>query len=243
VSFEQVTLGLAITAIILALLSIVLVVLFFIIQTNDVKQAAKERSKFSEDMHGLLGEIRGKVYSTQEQVLQQYDKVLDAFIQRSSQEISQKTTPLIEDVQRLVDETIKKEPRTEQVKAQELAEIKRRLNILSTSMVGIAQSSLAQSSVEIKMQGLLPPHRFHGTVTIDSKLAPDGTPVFALADSSLWSAGARTLAGHYTLDVLSSGKPLVGKQITFMIGDLFAQETAVWQMGANTNLDLSARTR
>jgi hypothetical protein len=243
VSFEQVTLGLAITASILAVLGIVLTVWFFRMQTNDVKEAAKERSKFSQDMHGLLGEIRGKVYTTQEQVQQQYDRLLNAFIEKGSREISGKTAPLIEDVQRLVDEAMKKQPRTDQVKAEELTEIKRRLNVLATSMVGIAQSSLAQSSTEIRNQGLLPPNRFYGTVTIDGKPAPDGTPVFALADVSLWSTGAKTSAGRYTLDVQSSGKPLVSKQITFMIGDLLAQQTAVWQMGANTNLDLSAKTR
>lgn len=241
-SFEQVTLGLAITAIILAVLSIVLTVWFFIIQTNDVREAAKERSKFSADMHLLLGEIRGKVYATQEQVNQQFDKLLDAVINRGQQQISKKTTQLIQDVQRFVDEVINKEPRTQQGK-DELTKIKERLDNLSASITGIAQSSIAQSSAEIRKIPPFPPHRFYGKVTIDGNPAPNGTPVFVMADSTLWSDGAITLEGRYQLLVLSSAIPTRPKRISFRIGHLLAEQTEVWETGHNTNLDLSARTR
>jgi len=247
VSFEQVTFALAITAIILALLTIVLTVWFFIIQTNDIKQAAKDRSKFSEQMHYLLGEIRGKVYATQEQLNQQFEKVLDPVIELARQKISQKTTPLIEDVQRLVDEAIDKEPQTEQVKAQELKEIKRRLVDLTASIGMIAQSSFAQSSAEIKRQAQSVPCWFHGTVRVNGATVPDGTVVKAIVEGYVHTTTTTTPAygaSHYFILIPNPlGVVFEGKTVTFMIGNLTATETGSWAEGRNILLNLNATSK
>lgn len=101
--------------------------------------------------------------------------------------------------------------------------------------------AMAGKLPEIKAAPPPLPHRFYGMATIDGNPAPDGTPIFGLG-VSLSSRDTETLAGRYELYVESLGGPLEGKQVTFKIGGLLAQQTAVWQMGANSNLDLSART-
>ena len=87
-----------------------------------------------------------------------------------------------------------------------------------------------------------PPHRFYGTVRIDGKPPPDGTTVSAVTQG-LAISGVTTVEGRYVLDVFPLGTRPVGMQITFRIANLPTEQTAVWEMGELTNLDLSVRTR
>lgn len=243
-TFEQVTFGLAIAAIIVAVLDILLSVSFFRMQTNDLHEAARQRTQFSEQMHDLLGEIRGRVQATHEQLNQQFQKVLDPVIELARQKILEKTTPLFEDVQRLIDEAIKKEPQTEQVKAQELKEIKRRLVNLTASIGTIAQSSLVQSSSEITMQSSFPPCRFRGTVRVNGAAVPDGTVVRAIVEGDTYTTttpAAGYGASSYSILIPQPlGLIYHGKKVTFIIGNLTAAETGSWAKGENILLNLTA---
>ena len=86
------------------------------------------------------------------------------------------------------------------------------------------------------------PHIFTGSVTIDGAPAPDGTVVAAwLEDFTEPLAEISVSNGRYGFNVPQYGsRPLAGRTITFKIGGLDAQETAVWQSGEGDVLDLTA---
>lgn len=81
----------------------------------------------------------------------------------------------------------------------------------------------------------VPPHVFHGTVTIDGVTAPDGSVV------SAWASGEQVAEttvneGEYTLLVhLPKDNALI-----FKIGDLDADQTATWEQGGADILNLTA---
>jgi hypothetical protein len=106
------------------------------------------------------------------------------------------------------------------------------------SVAAVATGALAQA---------LPPNRFYGTVTIDGKLQPEGTVVEAYVGTTLCGAGS--IANHngeqvYLVDVLDSGqKPGCandGDKVSFRVAGLQAKETATYQTGVATRLDLTA---
>lgn len=93
------------------------------------------------------------------------------------------------------------------------------------------------------------PAEFSGSVTIDGKPAPAGTVITAKIGDN--TCGSLTLAhaGAYGGDALFDERLIVSgeendanKTITFLVGDVKAQETAVYKPGVFTHLDLTAKT-
>jgi hypothetical protein len=90
-----------------------------------------------------------------------------------------------------------------------------------------------------------PPCRFYGTVQLDGVPVPDGTVITAaVAGDTYTTITPEVKYGSSTYVLMLV--PLVGtsydegSQITFKIGIYAADQTANWETGGNTRLDLSA---
>jgi len=94
------------------------------------------------------------------------------------------------------------------------------------AMVALLDTTLAQQ---------IPPHVFIGTVTINGVLAPVGTAITAFIDGVVQGSTEVGSGGGYTL-VVNQGS---STDITFKIGNLDANETATWEQGGATTLDLT----
>jgi hypothetical protein len=81
----------------------------------------------------------------------------------------------------------------------------------------------------------VPPHVFHGTVTVNGLPAPVGTEVIALAGGQPVATGTVDQNGEYTLLV-----PQSEGEITFRVGTLNAAETSNWEQGGANIVDLTA---
>ena len=86
------------------------------------------------------------------------------------------------------------------------------------------------------------PGTYHGTVTVDGNLAPDGTTVTARAGQREWSTVVRP-DGTYALDVPDPLAPttppcFTGGTVSFRVDGRDASETAVWALGLH-DLDLT----
>ena len=80
------------------------------------------------------------------------------------------------------------------------------------------------------------------TVTLDGgcQPAPDGTTVTAWIDGDQ-VASAQVVSGSYTLFVEQPvGGSFSGKTVTFKIGDIDANESAIWAQGGGDELNLTA---
>jgi hypothetical protein len=82
----------------------------------------------------------------------------------------------------------------------------------------------------------VPPHILIGTVTVNGLPAPVGTQVRAMIGGQ--QVGATTIGsnGSYQIQVAQGD----GTEITFMVGNLTAQETATWEQGGADVLNLTA---
>lgn len=78
---ESLTIALAITALIMAVLSIVFNVLFFVVQSRQANAMMKNNAESAEKMAAFLGELRGQTTFIGDQVQVQFGKMLDAIIQ------------------------------------------------------------------------------------------------------------------------------------------------------------------
>lgn len=78
---EDLTIGLAITALIVAVLVAAFDVAFFIAQSRQAREMTKNNAESAEKMAGFLGELRGQTTVIGDRVQLQFDKVLNAFIQ------------------------------------------------------------------------------------------------------------------------------------------------------------------
>src|ERR671917_1760379 len=81
----------------------------------------------------------------------------------------------------------------------------------------------------------VPPHVFHGTVTVNGLGAPTGTEVTALAGGQPAATDTVDQNGEYTLLV-----PQSEGEITFQVGTLAATETSNWEQGGANIVNLTA---
>ena len=84
------------------------------------------------------------------------------------------------------------------------------------------------------------PHAFLGLATVNGSPAADGTVVAALIDGVQVAAKSVVDGSYPVLLVESTTESFVGKTVTFTIGGIQASETAVWQQGEVTELNLTA---
>ncbi len=84
------------------------------------------------------------------------------------------------------------------------------------------------------------PHAFLGLATVNGSPATDGTVVAALVDGNQVAAKSVVNGSYPVLLVESTTESFVGKTVTFTIGGIQAAETAVWQQGEVTELNLTA---
>ncbi len=81
----------------------------------------------------------------------------------------------------------------------------------------------------------VPPHVFHGTVSVNGLPAPTGAEVTALAGGQPVATDAVDQNGEYTLLV-----PQSEGEITFRVGTLNAAETSNWEQGGANIMNLTA---
>jgi len=96
-------------------------------------------------------------------------------------------------------------------------------------------------------QGAQPPCRFYGTVQVDGYDVPDGTVITAIIEGVPYSTTTPEAAygpSTYVLKIEPSAGAFYnyGTQIYFKIDDHVAKETATWESGNNTELNLTAST-
>ena len=84
------------------------------------------------------------------------------------------------------------------------------------------------------------PHAFLGLATINGSPAADGTVVAALVDGRQVVAKSVSGGSYPVLLVEPANDSFVGKIVTFTIGGIPANETALWTQGEVTQLNLSA---
>ena len=85
------------------------------------------------------------------------------------------------------------------------------------------------------------PHRFAGSVTLDGAPAKDGTNVGAVVDGKEVAA-TTTTGGNYRVDVAPpESVSFGGKTVSFTVGGNGADQSAKWESGGATVLDLTAR--
>ncbi|MFQ5593659.1 MAG: hypothetical protein ACE5HA_05885 [Anaerolineae bacterium] len=120
----------------------------------------------------------------------------------------------------------------------------------ATGHVSQAESASAWAMGAVKQTAPPPlPASFYGTVTVNGADAPEGTPVSAWIDGIRYATtDAFIFDGRsmYAMDVpgddpatpeVDGGRP--GDTIVFHVGGLKAGQTATWQGGTNTALDLT----
>jgi hypothetical protein len=83
----------------------------------------------------------------------------------------------------------------------------------------------------------VPPHVFHGTVTVNGLRAPSGTEITALAGGQPVATDTVDQNGQYTLLV-----PQSEGQITFRVGTLNADQTSNWEQGGANIVNLTANS-
>ena len=84
------------------------------------------------------------------------------------------------------------------------------------------------------------PHAFLGLATVNGSPASDGTVVAALVDGRQVVAESVSGGSYPVLLVEPDADSFVGKTVTFTIGGIPANETALWAQGEVTQLNLTA---
>jgi len=84
------------------------------------------------------------------------------------------------------------------------------------------------------------PHAFLGSATVNGSPAPNGASVAAFIDGEQVGAVSVVDGGYPTLLIAQpEGVSFAGKRVFFTIGGLPAAETAVWEQGLSTILNLT----
>ncbi len=106
----------------------------------------------------------------------------------------------------------------------------------------VALVTAAALSTGVAAQGG-PPQRFYGAVSLNGAPAPNGTPIVGLING-IPCGNTTAQDGRYVLDVSQPVAPqpcfVEGTTVTFTIGGVAAAQTAPFQQGYFTPLDLSA---
>ena len=84
------------------------------------------------------------------------------------------------------------------------------------------------------------PHAFLGLATVNGNPASDGTVVAAFVDGRQVAAESVSGGSYPVLMVDPDADSFVGKTVTFTIGGIPANETALWAQGEVTQLNLTA---
>ena len=84
------------------------------------------------------------------------------------------------------------------------------------------------------------PHAFLGLATVNGNPASDGTVVAAFVDGRQVVAESVSGGSYPVLMVEPDADSFVGKTVTFTIGGIPANETALWTQGEVTQLNLTA---
>jgi len=84
------------------------------------------------------------------------------------------------------------------------------------------------------------PHAFLGLATVNGNPASDGTVVAAFVDGRQVVAESVSGGSYPVLMVEPDADSFVGKTVTFTIGGIPANETALWAQGEVTQLNLTA---
>jgi hypothetical protein len=113
--------------------------------------------------------------------------------------------------------------------------------LIVAALAGIAVL-LAGAPPELQAQPG-PPNRFYGSLRIDGNNAPVGTQVTAVIGGKDCGVRATDTAGQYWVDAASSGQTAgcgdPGAAVSFRVGTRMAAETAQWQGGLFSKLDLT----
>jgi hypothetical protein len=83
------------------------------------------------------------------------------------------------------------------------------------------------------------PHAFVGTATLDGVAAADGAAVTAWVDDDL-VASTHASDGGYVVYVEQGDTSFAGKTVSFKVGGVIADETAAWEKGQASILNLVA---
>ncbi|MDA0735303.1 MAG: hypothetical protein O2860_12110, partial [Chloroflexi bacterium] len=83
----------------------------------------------------------------------------------------------------------------------------------------------------------VPPHIFIGSATVNGLVAPSGTTITAMIGGEAKGSVNVGSNGQYGPLRVNSGS---GSEVTFVVGTLTAAETATWQQGGSTVLNLTA---
>jgi hypothetical protein len=90
------------------------------------------------------------------------------------------------------------------------------------------------------------PCRFYGTVQVNGHDVPDGTVITAVIEGDIHTTTTPAIYGSstYALDILPPEGRYYneGTSIHFKIGDYYVSETATWEAGSNTRLNLTGHT-
>jgi hypothetical protein len=119
--------------------------------------------------------------------------------------------------------------------------------LLSLALCTLAVSTVTPAHATTSDPPGGPPNRHWGTVQLDGQRAPAGTEVMALIDDQICGTTVvRQYEGglYYVLDVASAsfqaGCGTDGATVAFKVGSARAAQTATWQEGRFTHLNLTA---
>lgn len=104
-------------------------------------------------------------------------------------------------------------------------------------LIAVMVTIMAFPAVALAQQ---PPNMFVGSVTQDGVPVPEGTEVTAWIDGVQVGAGNVTGDQYQVLVVQPEGQSFDDKTVTFQVAGKDVPETAIWQVGGATEVNLSA---
>lgn len=147
--------SLAITALILAVVAFAANLAFFAIQSWQANSVKKENTEFAKEMHAVLGEIKGLTNATREQMQTQFDKMLDATLERQrevvSEAVTSDTVAQVEEITKRLDTVTSDEASSKSMK-EEIQKVKESLDsfkdTLADSVAGAFDSQRTEANGE-----------------------------------------------------------------------------------------------